>query len=246
MFGAMFWILALSLTGVFLYNLGSSMPRFVGIPLACSISSLFLSHMWCSCMNPGIAFARPMSKETLTAIQSEEQRQLQEHRRLNYRAMQTLAEGRDADDDEEGKEEDDDGGSNGTLDDVSAHRGARRAGTHSRERARHTKIIADILSAEPSSPSAASKAGPEKVCMPCSGIVPLDAHHCTDCGVCYLGWDHHCPWVGTCIGEGNQLPFYIFLSSLAATSISLSLGAFFAALASLPLSPPAGSGSQHL
>ena len=28
---------------------------------------------------------------------------------------------------------------------------------------------------------------------------------------CVRTHDHHCPWVGTCVGEGNHLPFYWFL-----------------------------------
>jgi hypothetical protein len=31
----------------------------------------------------------------------------------------------------------------------------------------------------------------------------LSIRHCEDCNVCIRGHDHHCPWVGKCIGEYN-------------------------------------------
>ena len=36
---------------------------------------------------------------------------------------------------------------------------------------------------------------------------PVAAHHCSVCQKCVLGFDHHCPVLGTCIGSGNMLPF---------------------------------------
>eukprot|EP00826_Nyctotherus_ovalis_P026031 TRINITY_DN2028_c0_g1_i3.p1 TRINITY_DN2028_c0_g1~~TRINITY_DN2028_c0_g1_i3.p1 ORF type:complete len:151 (-),score=4.71 TRINITY_DN2028_c0_g1_i3:63-515(-) len=37
--------------------------------------------------------------------------------------------------------------------------------------------------------------------------------HCVSCDVCIEGHDHHCPWVGKCIGKKNKVPFYMFLGS---------------------------------
>jgi len=42
---------------------------------------------------------------------------------------------------------------------------------------------------------------------------PLRTKHCRDCGRCVRTHDHHCPWVGTCVGEGNRLYFYWFLGA---------------------------------
>ena len=40
--------------------------------------------------------------------------------------------------------------------------------------------------------------------------------HCGDCGNCVMGFDHHCPHVGTCIGPGNYQSFFTFISFLYA------------------------------
>lgn len=39
---------------------------------------------------------------------------------------------------------------------------------------------------------------------------PPGAVHCPECNVCIEGYDHHCPWVGTCIGKKNFLFFIVF------------------------------------
>jgi len=39
---------------------------------------------------------------------------------------------------------------------------------------------------------------------------PPDAVHCPECNVCVEGYDHHCPWMGTCIGKKNFTSFMVF------------------------------------
>jgi hypothetical protein len=39
---------------------------------------------------------------------------------------------------------------------------------------------------------------------------PHHAVHCPDCNVCIAHYDHHCPWMGTCIGGSNMKPFVRF------------------------------------
>ena len=34
-------------------------------------------------------------------------------------------------------------------------------------------------------------------------------HHCNFCNVCIKRMDHHCVWVGKCVGKNNVKPFYI-------------------------------------
>lgn len=50
--------------------------------------------------------------------------------------------------------------------------------------------------------------------MTCNIYRPPRASHCDICGVCIQKMDHHCPWLGTCIGKKNYKQFYLFLFSL--------------------------------
>jgi len=50
-----------------------------------------------------------------------------------------------------------------------------------------------------------------RVCDVCKIQQPLRSKHCKDCGRCVRMHDHHCPWIGTCVGEGNHCYFLIFV-----------------------------------
>jgi len=50
-----------------------------------------------------------------------------------------------------------------------------------------------------------------RYCTACNLEQPLRTKHCEDCQKCIAQYDHHCPWVGTCIGEKNHLQFWWFL-----------------------------------
>ncbi|XP_074561150.1 protein S-acyltransferase 10-like [Curcuma longa] len=53
-------------------------------------------------------------------------------------------------------------------------------------------------------------------CTYCNIVQPPRAKHCHDCDKCILQFDHHCVWLGTCVGQGNHCRFwwYIFLETI--------------------------------
>jgi hypothetical protein len=44
---------------------------------------------------------------------------------------------------------------------------------------------------------------------------PQRTSHCNICNNCVLNFDHHCVWLGTCIGRRNYKWFIYFVSTLA-------------------------------
>lgn len=47
--------------------------------------------------------------------------------------------------------------------------------------------------------------------------------HCLECGVCIEGYDHHCPWIGKCVGRDNIFFFHCFVISSLLTLVSFIL-----------------------
>ncbi|PFH50212.1 hypothetical protein AMATHDRAFT_145711 [Amanita thiersii Skay4041] len=59
-------------------------------------------------------------------------------------------------------------------------------------------------------PTTAVLLAENRYCARDSVIKPYRAHHCRNCGTCVLKYDHHCPWIGQCVGARNHKFFLNF------------------------------------
>lgn len=64
-------------------------------------------------------------------------------------------------------------------------------------------------------------------CVHCRAHQVARAKHCHDCGRCVRRLDHHCWWLGSCVGKGNHRLFLTYLALEA--SLLISIGATAAA-----------------
>ncbi|XP_076063754.1 palmitoyltransferase Hip14 [Oratosquilla oratoria] len=59
---------------------------------------------------------------------------------------------------------------------------------------------------------------PQWFCSTCLVRRPIRSKHCSVCNRCIAKFDHHCPWVGNCIGANNLKYFVGYLFSLCGMS----------------------------
>jgi ribosomal protein L40E len=80
-------------------------------------------------------------------------------------------------------------------------------------RAERTKQMAETLSPiEPEFERLSERRfGAVRFCRPCGAFKPPRAHHCKQCRRCVLLYDHHCPFIGQCLGYYNRKVFQLFL-----------------------------------
>jgi len=64
---------------------------------------------------------------------------------------------------------------------------------------------------EASDPFRAEDGTPDRFCKVCNQDQPMRSKHCHDCGRCVRTHDHHCPWIGNCVGENNRMFFFWFV-----------------------------------
>ena len=53
-----------------------------------------------------------------------------------------------------------------------------------------------------------------KFCETCMILRPKSCSHCNICNNCVHGFDHHCIWLGTCVGIRNYPEFLAFIVSI--------------------------------
>ena len=50
-----------------------------------------------------------------------------------------------------------------------------------------------------------------ELCFECEVITLPRSHHCNVCKQCVERYDHHCPWLNSCIGSKNHGNFFVFV-----------------------------------
>ncbi|XP_010487785.1 PREDICTED: protein S-acyltransferase 11-like [Camelina sativa] len=71
-------------------------------------------------------------------------------------------------------------------------------------------------------------------CNYCSKPKSPRTHHCRTCRMCVLDMDHHCPFIGNCVGAGNHKQFIAFLISAVISTIYAAVMCVYSVIHILP------------
>jgi len=114
--------------------------------------------------------------------------------------------------------------------DHSSHNEAEIPSTQSSSNAAATISPGKSASSSIAALAAAAEKRGRSVCETCLVLRPASSssspssslprtRHCSTCGRCVIGWDHHCAWVGACIGARNRGRFVLLLILLAVSGL---------------------------
>lgn len=89
---------------------------------------------------------------------------------------------------------------------------------------------------------------PSSFCSACLVRRPVRSKHCSVCDKCVARFDHHCPWVGNCIGAKNHRHFMGFLWMLCVMCVYMLYGgfSFFYGICTIPVRSDPFSGLYAL
>ena len=71
------------------------------------------------------------------------------------------------------------------------------------------------------------KVDPRDLCVMCQIIKTSSARHCYECGHCVENFDHHCPWLSTCIGLTNHNIYFFYLWFMFVMGLTMIVQAIF-------------------